>query len=318
MATKVAKKAPAKKAPVKKAPAKTTAAKKAPAKKPAAPAKVEAVVAEGAPKQVPTNPTWETVKIARHPERPLFLDYLEAWCPDAIELHGDRLVADDPAMYAGIANLDGEPVVIVGHRKGRTTEEKIANRFGMANPDGYRKAMRIMRLAEKFSLPVVALVDTSGAFPGLDAEARGQAEAIAKNLADMSVLKTPIVVVVTGEGGSGGALGIAVGDKILMLEHAIYSVISPEGCASILWRDGAYAPVAAQALKVTSDALKKLGVVDTIIPEPKGGAHTDPKKTMETVKKAVLAEIKALKKIPVEKLVEARYAKFAAMGRFAK
>ncbi len=320
MATKVTKKSPAKKAPAKKPAAKKPAAKKAPAKKPVA-KKVEmpeAVVEEGAPKQIPSNPTWETVKIARHPERPLFLDYLENWCPDAIELHGDRLVADDPAMYAGIAEIGGERVVIVGHRKGRTTEEKIANRFGMANPDGYRKAMRIMRLAEKFQLPVVALVDTSGAFPGLDAEARGQAEAIAKNLADMSVLKTPIVVVVTGEGGSGGALGIAVGDRILMLEHAIYSVISPEGCASILWRDGAYAPVAAQALKVTSDALLKLGVVDKIIPEPKGGAHTDAKKTMETVKKAVLAEIKALKKIPVETLVAERYAKFAAMGRFAK
>lgn len=316
MATKkvtTAKKAAPKKAPAKKAAVKKAPAKKAPAKK-VAPAP-EAPAADGSPAPELTNPTWETVKIARHPDRPLFIDYLTTWDPEHIELHGDRLVADDPAMYAGLATIGGERVVIVGHRKGRTTEEKIANRFGMANPDGYRKAMRIMRIAEKFNLPIVALVDTSGAFPGLDAEARGQAEAIAKNLADMSVLKTQIVVVVTGEGGSGGALGIAVGDRILMLEHAIYSVISPEGCASILWRDGKMAPVAAEALKVTSGNLKKLGIIDDIIPEPKGGAHTDPKKTIETVKKAVLAAIKELKKVPVEKLVEQRYAKFAAMGR---
>ena len=307
-------KAPAKKAaPVKKPAAKKTAAKK-PVVKTAAVEPAQAAPAA----EVLTNPTWETVQIARHPERPLFIDYLTEWDPEAIELHGDRLVADDPAMYAGIAKIGDERVVIVGHRKGRTTEEKIANRFGMANPDGYRKAMRIMRLAEKFQLPVVALVDTSGAFPGLDAEARGQAEAIAKNLADMSVLKTPVVVVVTGEGGSGGALGIAVGDRILMLEHAIYSVISPEGCASILWRDGKMAPVAAEALKLTSGWLKKLGIVDDVIPEPKGGAHTAPKKVIETVKKAILAAIKELKKVPVEKLVDQRYAKFAAMGRFGK
>lgn len=314
MATKKApaKKAPAKKPAAKKAPAKKAPAKKAPAKKPEAP------VNEAAPAEVLTNPTWETVQIARHPERPLFTDFLNAWDPEAIELHGDRLVADDPAMYSGIAKIGDERVVIVGHRKGRTPEEKVANRWGMANPDGYRKAMRIMRIAEKFQLPIVALVDTSGAFPGLDAEERGQAEAIAKNLADMSVLKTPIVVVVTGEGGSGGALGIAVGDRILMLEHAVYSVISPEGCASILWRDGKMAPVAAEALKITSAWLKKLGIVDDVIPEPKGGAHTDPAKAIETVKQAVLAAIKELKKVPVEKLVDQRYAKFAAMGRFGK
>lgn len=312
MATKKPAAKPAKKAPAKKA----TAAKRPAAPKAKQPAKTEAAPAETAPAEVPTNPTWETVQIARHPDRPLFTDYLTAWAPDAEELHGDRLVADDPAMYAGIASIDGERVVIIGHRKGRTTEEKIANRFGMANPDGYRKAMRVMRLAEKFHLPVISLVDTSGAFPGLDAEARGQAEAIAKNLADMSVLKTPIVVVVTGEGGSGGALGIAVGDRILMLEHAIYSVISPEGCASILWRDGKMAPVAAQALKLTSGWLKKFGVVDSVIPEPKGGAHTAPDKAIAAVKKAVLAAIKELKKVPVEELVAQRYAKFAAMGRF--
>ena len=233
------------------------------------------------------------------------LDYLAAWDPEACELHGDRLVADDPAMFAGLVTIGGERVVLVGHRKGRTTEEKIAYRFGMANPDGYRKAMRIMRLAEKFRLPIVTLVDTSGAFPGLDAEARGQAEAIAKNLAEMSTLKAPIVV------------GIAVGDRILMLEHAIYSVISPEGCASILWRDGKMAPQAAEALKLTSDWLKKLGIIDTIVPEPKGGAQNDPAQTIESVKQAILKAIRELKKIPVETLVEQRYAKFAAMGRFA-
>ena len=315
------KKTPAKASAKKPAPVKKPAAKKAPAKKPAAKktaTKPAAPAPEAATPEVLTNPTWETVQIARHPERPLFLDYLNAWDPEAIELHGDRLVADDPAMYAGIAKIGDERVIIVGHRKGRTPEEKVANRWGMANPDGYRKAMRIMRLAEKFQSPIVALVDTSGAFPGLDAEERGQAEAIAKNLADMSVLKTPIVVVVTGEGGSGGALGIAVGDRILMLEHAVYSVISPEGCASILWRDGKMAPVAAEALKITSAWLKKLGIVDDVIPEPKGGAHTAPAKAIETVKKAVLAAIKELKKIPVDKLVDQRYAKFAAMGRFGK
>lgn len=313
MATKKTSKAVAKTS-AKKSAAKT----QAPAKK-AAPAKAPAPVeAEAAAPAPLTNPTWETVQIARHPDRPLFMDYLTTWDPEAIELHGDRLVADDPAMFAGLATIGGKRVVIVGHRKGRTTEEKIASRFGMANPDGYRKAMRIMRLAEKFHLPIVSLVDTSGAFPGLDAEARGQAEAIAKNLADMSVLKTPIVVVVTGEGGSGGALGIAVGDRILMLEHAIYSVISPEGCASILWRDGKMAPVAAEALKLTSGWLKKLGIVDDVIAEPKGGAHTAPAKAIEAVKKAILAAIEELEKVPVEKLVEQRYAKFAAMGRFGK
>ncbi len=309
------KKPAAKKTTPKKAPAKKPAAKKTPAK-PAAKKPVAEKPAEVAAPATNTNPTWETVQIARHPARPLLIDYLAAWDPDAIELHGDRLVADDPAMYAGLVTLGGRRVVLVGHRKGRTTEEKIAYRFGMANPDGYRKAMRVMRLAEKFRLPVVSLVDTSGAFPGLDAEARGQAEAIAKNLADMSTLRTPIVVVVTGEGGSGGALGIAVGDRILMLEHAIYSVISPEGCASILWRDGKMAPQAAEALKLTSDSLKRLGIIDTIVPEPKGGAHKDPAKTVETVKKAILAALDALDGIPVDDLVAQRYAKFAAMGRF--
>jgi acetyl-CoA carboxylase carboxyl transferase subunit alpha len=242
-------------------------------------------------------------------------------------------VNDDRGLVGGFATIGGkngasgspEPlpkdafrVLILGHNKGATVEENMASNFGMANPDGYRKAMRLAKLAEKFHLPVVTFVDTPGAYPGDTAEARGQAEAIAKSLEFFSLLKTPIVVVVTGEGGSGGALGIAVGDRILMLEHAVYSVISPEGCASILWRDGKMAPVAAEALKITSTWLKKLGIVDDVIPEPKGGAHTDPAKTIETVKKAVLAAIKELKKMPIEKLVDQRYAKFAAMGRFGK
>jgi acetyl-CoA carboxylase carboxyl transferase subunit alpha len=204
----------------------------------------------------------------------------------------------------------------VGHRKGRTPEEKVANRWGMANPDGYRKAMRIMRIAEKFQLPIVALVDTSGAFPGLDAEERGQAEAIAKNLADMSVLKTPIVVVVTGEGGSGGALGIAVGDRILMLENAVYSVISPEGCASILWRDGKMAPVAAEALKITAGKLFELGIADAIVPEPLGGAHRDPEKAAELLKAELTAQLDELSKMSPAELKNQRYEKFRAYGAF--
>ncbi len=266
---------------------------------------------------VTTNPTWETVQIARHAERPLFDDFLHAWCQDIQEIHGDRLVADDPALFTGFVTIDGVKAVMIGHRKGRTTEEKIANRFGMANPDGYRKAMRVMKLAEKFHLPVISLVDTSGAFPGLDAEARGQAEAIARNLAEMSTLRTPIVVLVTGEGGSGGALGIAVGDRILMLQHAVYSVISPEGCASILWRDGTKAPVAAEALKITSDSLKDLGIVDTVVVEPSGGAHTDPAAAMQAAKDAVLQTLTELSAIPTDQLVDQRYEKFKALGRFA-
>lgn len=262
------------------------------------------------------NTTWEKVQIARHPDRPHFMDFLEGFSGnDYEELHGDRLFGDDPAMFGGLAMIDGQRVVIIGPRKGRTTEEKIHNRFGMANPEGYRKALRLMKLAEKFRLPVLTVVDTSGAYPGADAEARGQAEAIARNLAEMSTLRTPIVVLVTGEGGSGGALGIAVGDRILMLEHAIYSVISPEGCASILWRDGALAPTAAEALKLTSGDLKALGIIDQIVPEPASGAHTDRKTAIENAKKAVLAALKELVDIDLETLVNARYSKFSEMGR---
>lgn len=268
-----------------------------------------------APSKQPS--AWDTVQVARHPQRPLLVDYLEGLFTNIIELHGDRAFGDDRGMFAGFATLGQVRAVVVGHRKGRTVEEKIADNFGMASPEGYRKALRAMRLAEKFGLPVIAFVDTPGAYPGADAEARGQAEAIARNLAEMSLLKTPIVVVVTGEGGSGGALGIAVGDRILMLEHAIYSVISPEGCASILWRDGKMAPQAAEALQITAPSLLKLGVVDAIVPEPKGGAHANPKAAIKAVGEAILKQLAELKEFTPSELVEQRYAKFTAMGRHA-
>ncbi|MGN0826512.1 MAG: acetyl-CoA carboxylase carboxyltransferase subunit alpha [Kiritimatiellia bacterium] len=268
-----------------------------------------------APSKQPS--AWDTVQIARHPQRPLLADYLEGLFSNIIELHGDRAFGDDCGMFAGFATLGTTRAVVVGHRKGRTVEEKIADNFGMASPEGYRKALRAMRLAEKFGLPVIAFVDTPGAYPGADAEARGQAEAIARNLAEMSLLKTPIVVVVTGEGGSGGALGIAVGDRILMLEHAIYSVISPEGCASILWRDGKMAPQAAEALQLTAPSLKELGMVDAIVPEPKGGAHANPKAAIKAVGEAILKQLAELKEFTPSELVEQRYAKFTAMGRHA-
>ena len=256
---------------------------------------------------------WDTVRVARHAERPNIADYIRLMCEEFIELHGDRLFGDDRGLIGGFATIGGERAVLIGHRKGRTVEENIEANFGMANPEGYRKAMRLMRLAEKYRLPVVSLVDTPGAYPGSEAEARGQAEAIARNLEVMATLRTPMVVVVTGEGGSGGALGIAVGDRILMLENAVYSVISPEGCASILWRDGAKAPQAAEALKITAEALMELGVIDAVIPEPPGGAHTDAAKTAGAVKAAILARLAELKKIALDKLLEQRYAKFAKM-----
>ncbi len=257
---------------------------------------------------------WDIVQIARHAERPNIKDYIRLLCDDFVELHGDRLFGDDRGLIGGFATIGGRQVVMIGHRKGRGVEENIEANFGMASPEGYRKAMRLMRLAEKYSLPVVSFVDTPGAYPGSEAEARGQAEAIAHNLEFMATLKTPIVVVVTGEGGSGGALGIAVGDRILMLQNAVYSVISPEGCASILWRDGSKAPQAADALKITAESLKSLDIIDAIVPEPAGGAHADPAATASAVKKAVLACLETLCALPLKALVAQRYEKFCAMG----
>lgn len=286
------------------------------------PTRGQAAVAAPAAPRTPAGPAahanaWEAVNLARHADRPLLVDYIQGLCDDFIELHGDRAFGDDRALIGGFATIGGERVMLIGHRKGKHVEENIEANFGMANPEGYRKAMRLMKLAEKYRLPVVAFVDTPGAYPGLDAEARGQAEAIARNLTVMAQLRTPFVVVVTGEGGSGGALGIAVGDTVLMLQNAIYSVISPEGCASILWRDGKKAAEAAEALKITAEALLGLGVIDRIIPEPPGGAHLDPASAIATVKQAVLEELAQLRGIGLDDLVSKRYDKFARMGRSA-
>ncbi len=270
---------------------------------------------QAAPARGKKRPAWETVQLARQAGRPTIRDYIAGFCGDFVELHGDRLFGDDPGIIGGFATIDGVRVMLIGHQKGKTVEENIASNFGMANPEGYRKALRLMRLAERYGLPVVSLVDTPGAYPGLEAEARGQAEAIARNLTVMATLRTPFVVVVTGEGGSGGALGIAVGDRVLMLRNAVYSVISPEGCASILWRDGKKAPEAAEALKITSEALLKLGIIDAIVPEPADGAHTDPAATIAAVKTAVLDALAPLMALPADTLVAQRYDKFAAMGR---
>ena len=258
---------------------------------------------------------WQVVQTARKAGRPVLQDYIDGVCDEFIELHGDRLCGDDRGLLGGFATIGGRRVMLLGHRKGRTTEENLEANFGMANPEGYRKALRLMRLAEKYGLPVVCFVDTPGAYPGLEAEARGQAEAIARNLAVMSMLRTPIIVTVLGEGGSGGALGIAVGDRVLMLENAIYSVISPEGCASILWRDGKKAPEAAAALKLTAPDLLKLGVIDRIVPEPEGGAHADKAAAIAAVKSALLEELAAFDGVDPASLVGSRYDKFARMGR---
>lgn len=259
---------------------------------------------------------WQTVQVARHPERPLIRDFIAGLCSEFIELHGDRLFGDDHGMIGGLATIEGHRVVLIGHQKGKNLEEKIKCNFGQACPEGYRKAMRLMKLAEKYRLPVVSLIDTPGAFPGADAEERGQAEAIARNLLDMASLHTPIIAIVTGEGGSGGAIGIGVGDTILMLSNAVYSVISPEGCASILWRDGSKAPEAANALKITAKSLLSLKIIDEIIPEPVGGAHRDYPATMNSVKKVLVKHLKALHGTTGSKLVKRRFDKFAAMGRF--
>ena len=258
----------------------------------------------------------DKVKLARDPKRPHIGDFIKHVCSDFEELHGDRLVNDDRGLIGGFATIDEFKVLVLGHHKGATVEENMEANFGMANPDGYRKAMRLAKLAEKFHNPIVTFVDTPGAYPGREAEERGQAEAIAKSLEFFSLLKTPIVVVITGEGGSGGALAIAVGDKVLMMENAVYSVISPEGCAGILWRDGTKAPEAAAALKITAPDLKKLGAIDEVVKEPAGGAQKDHAKACAAVKKAVVAALQKLTKLGVDELLEQRYEKIRSMGNF--
>lgn len=259
---------------------------------------------------------WQRVQLARHPERPYTLDYIYLMTDNFIELHGDRYFKDDKAIVGGFAMLGEEKIMVIGHQKGRDTKSNLERNFGMPNPEGYRKALRLMKLAEKFNKPVVTLLDTPGAYPGIEAEERGQAEAIAKNLFEMSKLKVPIIVVIIGEGASGGALGMGVGDRILMLENTWYSVISPESCSSILWRSWEYKEQAAEALKLTAPDLLELKIIDRIVPEPLGGAHHDYKKIASTLKDVLLEEITNLKKIKPEKLMQNRIEKFGKMGVF--
>ena len=259
---------------------------------------------------------WQQCQLARHPERPHTLAYTHSIFTEFTELHGDRRFADDAAVVAGFARFQGEPVAVVGHQKGRDTAEKLRRNFGMPRPEGYRKALRVMKLAARFRRPVISFVDTPGAYPGIDAEERGQAEAIADNLIEMAALPVPIIVIVTGEGGSGGALALGIGDRVLMFEHAIYSVISPEGCAAILWKDQARAEDAAKALRLTARDLKGFRVIDEILPEPPGGAHMDPSAMAETVADAIQKNLRSLRKVKPDSLVARRYKKFRAMGIF--
>ncbi|MCD6277771.1 acetyl-CoA carboxylase carboxyltransferase subunit alpha [candidate division WOR-3 bacterium] len=259
---------------------------------------------------------WQKVQLARHPDRPYTLDYINLIFNDWVELHGDRLFADDPAIVSGFATLEGIPFTIVGHQKGRTVEEKIKRNFGMPHPEGYRKALRVMKTGAKFGKPIIAFIDTPGAFPGIGAEERGQAMAIAVNIKEMAVLPVPIIVIVTGEGGSGGALAIGVGDRVYMQENAMYSVISPEGCASILWRDQKFKDKAAESLKITAKDLLKMGVIDGIIPEPPGGAHRDPEGAAKILKETILDTYRELSKIKGDELIIKRIEKFGKMGFF--
>ncbi len=258
---------------------------------------------------------YQRCQVARHADRPYTLDYIASLFTDFTELHGDRRFGDDPAVVAGFALFDGEPTAVIGHQKGRDTADKLQRNFGMPRPEGYRKALRVMELAARFQRPVISFIDTPGAYPGIDAEERGQAEAIAFNLREMANLPVPIVVVVTGEGGSGGALGLAVGDRILMLEHAVYSVISPEGCAAILWKDQTRAEDAAKALRLTARDLKQIGIIDEILPEPDGGAHMDPRAMAATVEAAVRRHLKQIRRLKPDTLRARRYKKYRAMGK---
>lgn len=257
---------------------------------------------------------WQKTLVARHPARPYTLDYIQSLTTEFVELHGDRKFSDDAAIVAGFAFFRGHAVAVVGHQKGRDTQEKVRRNFGMPRPEGFRKSLRVMQLAEKFGRPILSFVDTTGAYPGIDAEERGEAEAIAVNLKAMSAFRVPIVVTLTGEGGSGGALGLAIGDRVLMMEHAVYSVISPEGCASILWKDASRKKDAAEAMKITARDMKELGVTDEIIPEPPGGAHADPAGAAAAVGEAIERHLKELLGLTPEERRERRYRKFRALG----
>lgn len=257
---------------------------------------------------------WQRVQLARHPERPYTLDYIYMMTDDFLQLHGDRLYRDDKAIVGGFATIEGRQVMIIGHQKGRDTKSNLYRNFGMPNPEGYRKALRLMKLAEKYNKPVITLLDTPGAFPGLEAEQNGQAEAIARNLLEMSRLKVPIIVTVIGEGASGGALGLGIGDRVMMLENTWYSVISPESCSSILWRSWEFKEQAAEALKLTAEDLLKQKIIDRIVPEPLGGAHKDHQKTANTLKNILIEELDVLSKLKTDKLLNLRLEKFAKMG----
>lgn len=260
---------------------------------------------------------WQKVQIARHPKRPYTIDYIHMIMVDFIELHGDRMFQDDKAIIGGLAKIDGEKVLVIGHQKGRDTKENLMRNFGSAHPEGYRKAIRLMKLAEKFNIPIITFIDTPGAYPGVGAEERGQANSIAYNLMEMAMLRVPIIVIVIGEGGSGGALGIGIGDRVYVMENAYYSVISPEGCAAILWKDRLKAPEAAEVLKLTSKDLIGLGIIDGEIPEPLGGAHRDPEEAAQALKKCINKALKELKAVSIDRLLEERYEKFRNMGRMS-
>jgi acetyl-CoA carboxylase carboxyl transferase subunit alpha len=261
---------------------------------------------------------WQITQLARHPRRPYTLDYVATLCTEFTELHGDRMFADDQAIVGGLGRIDGRPIMVIGHQKGRDTKERVRRNYGMPKPEGYRKALRLMRLAERFGLPLVTLIDTQGAYPGVGAEERGQSEAIARNLFEMSVLSVPIVTVVTGEGGSGGALAIGVCDRLLMLQYSTYSVISPEGCASILWKSQEKKEAASEALNLTADRLAKLGLVDEVIEEPLGGAHRDPGAMSASLKAALLKHLDELEAIPRDELRAARSRRIASFGVFSE
>jgi len=259
---------------------------------------------------------WQIAQVARHPMRPYTLDYLAEIAPDFQELHGDRMYADDPAIVGGLGRIDGRPVMFIGHQKGRDTKERVRRNYGMPKPEGYRKAQRLMRLAEKFRLPIVTLIDTPGAYPGIGAEERGQSEAIAFSLYLMAGLRTPIISIVIGEGGSGGALAIGVGDRLLMLQYGIYSVISPEGCASILWKSAEKAEDAAEAMRITADSLSEFRLVDEVLAEPLGGAHRNPRQAAEVIRNAILQNLEELDKLSVDQLLEIRQRRLAGFGQF--